>query len=138
MEDSKNLKAFFERYAAANNNNDLNSIAGFYAESFIAAAPQGNGAFKNDDSFIRWLEQVEQFNRQTGMRHLQVVNIKEMPISTGYTQATVTWGAKFEKTGDELITFDISYFLYLTGGPKIIMYISHEDQEVVMRQKGLL
>lgn len=138
MEDTANLKTFFERYAAANNNNDLKSITAFYAENFIAAVPQNNGAFKNDDSFIRWLEQVEQFNRQTGMQHMQVVRIKEIPISNEYTQATVTWGVKFKKTGDELITFDISYFLYLKDGPKIIMYISHEDQDDLMKAKGLL
>nr|WP_295868203.1 hypothetical protein [uncultured Chitinophaga sp.] len=138
MEDTKNLKAFFERYAAANNNNDLKGITGFYAENFIAAIPGNNGAFKNDDSFIEWLKQVEQFNRQTGMQSIEVVRLKETPISNGYTQATVTWGAKYEKTGDELLTFDISYFLYLNGAPKIIMYISHEDQNELMKQKGLL
>jgi len=132
------LAAFFDSYARANDQNDLTVIADFYAENFIAGGPNGNSAFKNDQTFIKWLQQLQEFNRETGMEQMHIVDYKETPISEDYTMTSIKWGARFHKTGKELITFDISYFLYIKTTPKIVMYISHLDQEELMKEKGLL
>ena len=132
------LSAFFDRYARANDQNDLTAIADFYADNFIAAGPNGNAAFKNDKTFIKWLQQVQEFNKRTGMEQMHIVDYKEASISEDYRMVNIKWGTRFHKTGEELITFDISYFLYVKIPPKIVMYISHSDQEKLMKEKGLL
>ncbi len=139
MDTAENLRPFFEEYAQANDQNDLTSIAGFYADSFMAAGPKGSVTFTNDQHFVEWLRQLQEFNKQTGMKQMQIVNFEQTSISDDYQAAIITWGAKFPKTGDELITFDITYFLNVKQTtPKIIMYVSHSDQEDLMREKGLL
>lgn len=132
------LAAFFDSYARANDQNDLTVIADFYAENFIAGGPNGNAAFKNDKTFVKWLQQVQEFNRQSGMEQMHIVDYKETPISKDYIMTSIKRGTRFHKTGEELITFDISYFLYIKTAPKIVMYISHLDQEELMKEKGLL
>lgn len=115
------------------------TIAAFYADSFIAAGPKGSMAFRNDEQFIQWLQQMQSFNRSHGMERMQVMEMAETPISNEYRMATVTWGAVFSKTGSTPVSFRISYFVATAAEtPRIIMYISHEDQEEVMKAKGLM
>ncbi|PSK93174.1 hypothetical protein [Taibaiella chishuiensis] len=137
--DPMQLKSFFERYAVLSSGGPLPELADCYAESFIVAGPEGNAAFRNDDAFARWLEQVAVKNREYGLRVMEVVGINELPLNDLYTGAIVTWGAQFEKTGAEQIRFKITYFLSLLDDkPKIIMYISDQSQEALMKSKGLL
>jgi len=133
------LRSFFDQYAQATNEMKASTVAGFYADNFIAAGPKGNMAFRNDEKFLQWLNQLKEFNQQTGMGKMRIVQFRESPISGHYQMVTIEWGVTFQKTGDELITFNISYFVDVTGKmPRIIMYISHVDQEDYMREKGLL
>lgn len=140
MDQSENsLKAFFDQYAEASNVIDPATVASFYAENFIVAGPKGNAAFKNDEDFLQWLRQLRSFNQQVGMKEMTIMNYMQSAINANYIMVRIKWGAQFHKTKDELFTFEISYFVYQTGNlPKIIMYISHEDQEDVMKANGLL
>jgi len=51
----------------------------------------------------------------------------------------VHWGVTFQKTGDKLIEFDVSYLVQKTGKePKIILFIAHQDEQKAMQELGLL
>jgi len=51
----------------------------------------------------------------------------------------VHWGVTFEKTGDKLIEFDVSYIVQKIGEePKIILFIAHQDEQKTMSELGLL
>jgi hypothetical protein len=140
MPDPENsLRSFFEQYAQATNQMHAATIAGFYADNFIAAGPKGNMVFKNDEKFLQWLDQLKDFNHQTGMRNLRIVKYEETSIGKYYRMVIIEWGATFRKSGEELVTFEISYFADITKqAAKVIMYIAHEDQEDYMRERGLL
>ncbi|MCC6237617.1 MAG: hypothetical protein IT299_08590 [Dehalococcoidia bacterium] len=133
------LVAFFERYAATSMGAVPQDLAACYDTSFLAAGPQGGAAFQNDEAFLGWLQQVHDFNEGAGMTALEVVAVGETPISNEYVLASVRWGARFRVTGDEVIEFEISYLLRVDGDSfKVAAYVSHEDQEAVMRERGLL
>jgi hypothetical protein len=73
------------------------------------------------------------------MQTLEVVAVRIQRLSDSHVNATVTWGARFERTGDRLVTFDITYLLEDVGeGIRILSYVSHTDQEDEMRRLGLL
>lgn len=132
------LRSFFDQYAQATNEMKASTIAGFYADNFIAAGPKGNMVFQNDEKFLQWLTRLKEFNEQAKMGRMRIVGFEESPVSEHYQMVVVEWGVTFEKTGDDLITFKISYFVDVTGKmPRIIMYISHLDQEDYMRGKGV-
>jgi hypothetical protein len=133
------IKNFFETYALVSMRPEPAPHANLYANEFIAAAPSGSAAYKNDDQFLEWLNQVYDFNEKTGLESIQVMSVHENPITNEYSLATVEWGAKYEKTGGELIHFKITYLLqFLEDQPHILAYIDHEDQQKVMKERGIL
>ena len=102
------LERFFSRYAELSLGPQPEELADLYAPTFIVGGPHGSQAFANDARFVEWLRQVANFNRH-GMRSHGDVDSRRNVESTPHTLATVTWGARFEKTGDRIIEFEISY-----------------------------
>ena len=138
MNREEKLRDFFERYAQVSLGPEPEKLADVYDTSFLVAGPKGGAAFKNDESFVAWLRGVRAFNVGIGMTSMAVVGVGEIPVGAGYTLVTVEWAATFQRTGTTPIRFSISYFLRESeAGLKIAAYVSHEDQEDVMRANGL-
>lgn len=133
------LHEYFSRYASLALGPDPAQLAELYDASFLAAGPKGGAAFRNDESFLAWLRELHAFNARTGMSSMTAGEIREMPVGAGYSLVTVTWAATFQRTGATPIRFTISYLLRETEShPKVAAYISHDDQEEMMRAHGLL
>lgn len=133
------VKEFFNNYGSLSLAKDPQALAALYADNFIAAGPKGSMVFANDEKFIEWLVQVQQFNEKTGMEKLNVVRVTDTPIGEAYTSATVTWSAFFGKKINQAVEFDITYILRNEkNSHRVVMYVSHEDQEEVMKKKGLI
>src|SRR5688572_14180378 len=137
MNREERFRDFFRRYALVSLGPEPEKLAEFYDTSFLAAGPKGGAAFKNDETFLSWLRDVHAFNKKTGLTSIAVAGIDTTPVSASYTLATVEWAAIFQRTGSAAIRFSISYLLR-DEAMRIAAYISHEDQEDVMRAKGLL
>lgn len=130
---------FFTAYGRASLSNDTSIIARCYAENFIAAGPSGSMTYKNDEKFSQWLEDMFKFNRKVGMQEMKVIKVETSPIGQYYTRALVRWGAVYSKNIDETIEFEITYILYHVNDElKIIMYVSHENEEDVLKEKGII
>lgn len=137
--DQNELQDFFRRYAEASQGDAPERIAAMYDAAFLAAGPKGSAPFSNDDSFLDWLRQVRDFNRSSGMTSMRVAGLETTPIGDAFVMAHVEWAARFRQTGDEDIRFTIAYILRLSGdSPKIVAYLSLEDQQEVMQARGLL
>ncbi len=133
------LRLFFEGYARASMASNSQALASHYADDFIVSSREGSGAFKNDERFLSWLRGVFDFNRRVGMQSLEVASLDETPISDHHALVTVEWATTFKKSGDERICFEISYLVRLAANqPRILAYVSHEDQEEAMKSKGLI
>jgi hypothetical protein len=136
---SMSLDRFFSRYAELSMGTHPETLATLYAPTFIVGGPEGSRAFTNDARFIEWLRQVSEFNRQHGMRSLTAVTVRNMTLSPLHTLAIVNWGARFEKTGDRVIEFEISYLLEKAEDEwRILSYISSSDQNAEMAKAGLV
>jgi len=139
MDERPTPRAFFDRYAELSLGTTPERLAPLYAPTFIVAGPEGSQAFANDGTFLDWLRQVRDFNQQHGMRSLEVRDIREVSLSPAHTLATVTWGARFQKTGDRLVEFAIAYLLERANDDwKILAYVSERDQTEEMQRLGLL
>jgi hypothetical protein len=129
---------FFTRYAELSLGPNPAALAALYAPTFIVAGPQGSQAFANDARFLEWLREVAAFNREHGMNALLVSGLQEMSLSPRHALVTVTWGARFEKTGQSVIEFDISYLLEKDAEQwRILSYVSRSDQDEAMKELGL-
>ena len=130
------VNEFFNEYASASMNGDARRIASFYARDFIAAAKDQSSAFFNDEKFLEWLNEVFKFNRETGLEEMTVAKINVTPLGKNFCSATVTWSALYAAKAAEKISFNIHYILRETEDSfKIVMYISEEDQEELMKAK---
>ncbi len=139
MSREETLRDYFRNYARVSLGLEPEKLAEFYDTSFLAAGPKGGAAFKNDESFLAWLRELRAFNVKSGMISMAVDEIGETSVGAGYTLVAVTWAATFQRTGDTPIRFSISYLLRESEASfKVAAYISHEDQEDVMRANGLL
>jgi hypothetical protein len=130
---------FLMRYATLSMGDDHRSMAEMYAPSFFVAGPKGSAVFANDARFLEWLGQVRAFNREHGMHAVSPAAVRETELSPLHVLAHVRWSARFEKTGDRPVEFEIAYLIERAGESwRILGYVSERDQEEEMRALGLL
>jgi hypothetical protein len=132
------LGKFFRKYEQAANALDFERMADFFAEEFISAGPKGTIA-RSRSEFLEKAEQAAGFYRSVGQKSMKILSTDKTPITLEYTLVKLHWGAKFEKTGDHLHEFDVSYVVQKTGSePRILMFVSHQDEEQAMHELGLV
>ena len=132
------VKKLFEEYEKAFNALEVEKQVPFFAEHFISAGPRGSIAHGREE-FARMAGEAAKFYRSVGQTSAKIISMDETVISREYSMVKVHWGVTFVKTGNKLIEFDVTYFIQKTGPePKIIMFISHQDEEKAMKELGLL
>jgi len=131
------LDTLFKEYETAFDKLDVKTISGYCADSFISAGPKGSITQSRKD-YEKKAEQATKFYKSVGRNSAKIISKRVMPICNDYSMVVVRWGVTFDKTGNKLIEFDTSYIIQETGSePKIILLISHEDEEVAMKKLGL-
>jgi len=131
------LDTLFKEYETAFDKLDVKTISGYCADSLISAGPKGSIAQSRKD-YEEKTEQTNKFYKSVGRNSARIISKRVMPICNDYSMVVVRWGITFDKTGNKLIEFDKSYIIQETGSePKIILLISHEDEEAEMRKLGL-
>jgi hypothetical protein len=131
------LEKLFSDYEKAFDKLDLKAIEKNYSDTFISAGPKGTIA-QNKKQFSSWAEQAAEMYRSIRQNSAKIISKKITPISNEYAMVTVHWGVTFEKTGDEVTEFDVSYIVQDTGdNPEIILFITHQDEAEAMRKLGL-
>jgi hypothetical protein len=135
---NKKIERLFADYEKAFTELDLKKTATFFSDTFISAGPKGTIS-ASKKNFLEKAEKAAQFYRSIGQTSAKVLSILETPVSDQYTLAKVHWGVTFEKTGSEVIEFDVSYLVQETStDPKILLFIAHQDEEEAMKKLGLL
>ena len=131
------LDTLFKEYEAAFDKLDVKTISGYCADSFISAGPKGSITQSRKD-YEKKAEQATKFYKSIGRNSAKIISKRVMPICNDYSMVVVRWGITFDKTGNKLIEFDTSYIIQEIGNePKIILLISHEDEEEAMKKLAL-
>ena len=131
------LDNLFKEYETAFDKLDVKTISGYCADSFISAGPKGSITQSRKD-YEKKAEQATKFYKSIGRNSAKIISKRVMPICNDYSMVVVRWGVTFDKTGNKLIEFDTSYIIQETGSePKIILLISHEDEEEAMKKLTL-
>lgn len=131
------LDTLFKNYETAFDKLDVKTISGYCADSFISAGPKGS-VTQNRKDYEKNTEQKNKYYKSMGRNSARIISKRVMPICNDYSMVVVRWGVTFRQTGNKLIEFDISYIIQETGSePKIILLISHEDEETALKKLGL-
>lgn len=132
---------FFARYEEGANTFDPELMGSLYMAEFMAGDPNGVSCGKNDDKLKAAFVQRKSFFESIGFKRAKLLNVDATPLDARYTMAKVHWQMTFEKDPGKPLDFRffITYFLFDPGsGPKAAFWISHEDEQKVMRDAGLI
>jgi hypothetical protein len=135
------IERFFTRYEEGANSFDPDIVTSQFSDCFMGGDPNGVACVQNDEAFRKAIPDRHAFFQQIGFRSAKVLNVTETQLDDRYTMAKVHWHMIFEKQPGNLLEFKffITYFLFDTGtGPKVVFYISHDDEQKVMRDAGLI
>ncbi len=133
----ESIKKMFSEYEKAFAALNVKRSAEFFADIFISAGPNGAIA-QNKAEFLKMADQAAEFYKSVGQTSARILSADEMPISDEYSMVKIHWGVTFQKTGDRLIEFDVTYFIQkIETEPKIIMFIAHQDEQKAMKELGL-
>ena len=131
------LDTLFKEYETAFDKLDVKTISGYCADSFISAGPKGSITQSRKD-YEKKAEQATKFYKSIGRNSAKIISKRVMPICNDYSMVVVRWGLTFDRTGNKVIEFDTSYIIQEIGNePKIILLISHEDEEEAMKKLAL-
>lgn len=130
------IDTLFKQYELAFNKLDLKTISGFYADTFISAGPKGT-ITQSKKEFEEKAKEAVEFYKSVGQNSAKIISKRTMPISNEYSMVVIRWGVTFAKTGSRVIEFDVSYFVQEIDEPRIIMFISHEDEQAAMKKLGI-
>ena len=132
------IKKLFKEYEEAFNALDVEKQVPFFAEHFISAGPRGSIS-QGRDEFAKMASEAAKFYRSIGQKSAKILSMDETTISREYSMVKIHWGVTFEKTGNKLIEFDVTYIIQKTDPElKIIMFIAHQDEEKAMKELGLI
>ena len=131
------LDTLFKEYETAFDKLDVKTISGYCADSIVSAGPKGSITQSRKD-YEKKAEQATKFYKSIGRNSAKIISKRVMPICNDYSMVVVRWGITFDKTGNKLIEFDTSYIIQEIGNePKIILLISHEDEDEAMKKLAL-
>ncbi len=135
------IERFFESYEEGANTFDPDLVTSQFTAAFMGGDPNGVACLQNDEAFRKAVTERRSLFQKIGFKSAEVLSVEETPLDERYTMAKVHWHMVFEKEpGTPLdFRFFITYFLFDPGsGPKVAFYISHEDEQKVMREAGLI
>ncbi len=129
----------FTTYAHAFSTLDAEAVLDVFADCCIAAAPQFVGCTKSQEELRSAVTQLYEFYANIGLEAAKLVTLTETPLDDHYSLVKVEWATYFRQLGNEPLTFEVTYIIQTSAEtPKIILFISHGDEQAVMRENGLL
>jgi hypothetical protein len=131
------VEKLFAEYGKSFSALEMRRTAEAYAQQFVAAGPKGVIS-QGKEEFLANADKAAAFYRSVGQESATLLSAKETWFGEFYVMVTIHWGVRFTSL-PELVEFDVSYLVQLTDEtPRIILFISHTDEEETMKELGLL
>jgi hypothetical protein len=113
-------------------------VAARFADSFVVVNPNGVMSWKND-ARLPIVEGFE-FYRRIGVRRASIRQLAVASLDEMHSQAKVCTEMVLRRAGgaEELVRFEVIYFLQCTGGIYKIFCMISDDEWRVWRERGLL
>lgn len=135
------LRRFLLAYAKAATDGDVDHIAASYAPTYVESSPAGTAAWTVDDDYRVALRQRTAMMRdQLGFQAAGVDLLSVREIAPHHYLLDARWSMRFAPKGRNPVTseFTITYLVRGAANPKILAYVSHEDEAALMRRDGII
>lgn len=130
------LNAYFTTYGESAF--DPDRTLSFYGDFAVASTLSFVGCLRGAEEMATAFRQVADGQRRTGLVGMKPNRVEATELDAFHLLAKVWWNAQFEKTGDQVIEFQVSYVLRrVEDGFQILLYISHQDETEMRRELGI-
>jgi hypothetical protein len=129
---------FFRHYQQLNSINDATGMAALFADTFMAASPQGAQCVLRED-FARALPKRIELFQSLGCESTSLVSFSETKLDERFAMAETKWRMVFRKDGEaarEAVADSLYIFDMEGDAPKVVFYLAHRDFMEILRQHG--
>ncbi|HEX3891671.1 MAG TPA: hypothetical protein VHW46_03785 [Terracidiphilus sp.] len=135
----KTVEDFLRRFEHNNSQSDFSAAVAQFADTFVAAGPQGAQCVKASD-FALALPKRKQLFESFGCDSMQLVSVDAQELGGHYAMAYTRWKLKF--TEAEMSSPDLfvdSTFVVDTRAERfrIVLYLAHQDVMALLKERGL-
>jgi len=129
------IENFFRRFDL-NNKNDFSSAVSQFADTFMAAGPQGAQCVKGSD-FALALPKRKQLFASFGCESMQLVSVDAHSLGDRYSMAHTRWKLNFTNDGPATpaIVVDSTYVVD-SAEERIVLYLAHQDIMAILKERG--
>jgi hypothetical protein len=134
------IQRFFENHELLSSKGDIPALVSLYADSFLAAGPQGAKCVRSAD-FALALPKRKQLFESLGSQSATLVGLEETPLDARYVMARTKWKMIFvHNEAEPQQVFVDSTFIVDTvpDGFKIILYLANQDIMEILKERGIL
>lgn len=138
------IEAFFKTYEnqfnkALEGKPDLEMIAEFYSEEFIAANPHGVKTGKNNNEFKEVMDKGYKYYRSIGTKKMECKEVQITPLDDKHVVAHTKWNSLYQKSEEEIsITFKNSYLIQFNEDKLTIFGWVTGDESQLLKDKGII
>ncbi|MFB5660371.1 nuclear transport factor 2 family protein [Alteribacillus sp. HJP-4] len=138
------IKEFFKTYEdqfniALEGKADLEKIAGFYSEEFIAANPSGVKAGENNNELKEAMDKGYEYYRSIGTKKMECKEVQITPLDDKHAVAHTKWNSVYLKDEEEVsIPFKNNYLIKFRDGKPIIFGWITGDESQLLKDKGII
>jgi len=130
------VREFFSEFQRRGRQADPGASAELFAETFLAAGPDGARAVGRGE-FGPVLRKRREWLAGLGSDGAELVSVEETWLDERYVLAATRWRMRFGAKGEIEV---VSSYLVDMGGasPAILVYLAHQDLMAALREAGIV
>jgi len=139
------VRKLFDRYQRSFNRAligdiDMDDVASFYADAFIAASPAGVRAGSNDGQGASAIVQGYEHYRAIATKQMRIRQLRQSSVDEHHCVAHVAWTAVYAGGDgtDVAIDYDVHYLVQQREGQARIFGWIAGDEQALLRQHGII
>lgn len=133
------IARFFESFARQSSSNDTQTQVAQFADTFLAAGPQGAKCVRAAD-FAQALPKRKQLFDSLGCQSTTLVSLEETPLDARYVLARTKWQMTFSRSNGELeeVLADSTFIVDTAADEfRIVLYLANQDIMQVLKDRGI-
>ncbi|HEX4283840.1 MAG TPA: hypothetical protein VHZ28_02030 [Terracidiphilus sp.] len=132
------VETFFRSFESNNNKHDFSASVAQFADTFMAAGPQGAQCVKASD-FALALPKRKQLFSSFGCESMKLVSVDPRSLDDRYALAHTRWELNFTDAQPSTpAIFVNSTFVIDTTENRIVLYLAHQDIMEIFKERRSL
>ena len=133
------IARFFDSFAHQSSGNDIQAKVAQFADTFLAAGPQGAKCVRSAD-FAVALPKRKQLFDSLGCKSTALVSLEETPLDARYVLVKTKWQMTFSRpnANPEQVLADSTFIVDTAADEfKIVLYLANQDIVQVLKDRGI-